>query len=105
MELLGGRHSATFSKFINRSISAFLLAREKAADMLSLVAAFRSSNLSCFQEASNVNVVDKLRDRFLLHLSADDIALFVKKMIDSAANNVHTRLYDLYQFTVNKVLY
>mmetsp|Transcript_31685 Transcript_31685/g.41958 ORF Transcript_31685/g.41958 Transcript_31685/m.41958 type:complete len:88 (+) Transcript_31685:2197-2460(+) len=78
-------------------VKGFMTLREHAEELISFVEMTMLSgvDLPCFQ--GKERVVETLRDRFRLDLSAAECKTFMLDMIEDAHDNWRTNWYDKYQ--------
>ncbi|KAK0645904.1 kinase-like domain-containing protein [Cercophora newfieldiana] len=104
IDVLGGEGSADFEDFKKLCKQAFqgeiLLSLRRSADnIIDLVQMMgRDSKMPCYG-AGVVQVTATLRQRFQLHLSADEAEQFVETdLIGKSLRSYYTRLYDTFQY-------
>ncbi|KAG7885127.1 hypothetical protein KL938_001384 [Ogataea parapolymorpha] len=97
VDLLGGVDSFYFQKFKSLMKQAFKSLRRNADSLVNLVELMqKDSQLPCFKAGVNTSI--QLRQRFQLHLSDDELDLFIDNvLINKSLGSMYTRLYDQYQ--------
>lgn len=99
VEVLGGVGSPDYDDFRKLCKQAFQALRRSADNIIDLVSMTgRDSKMPCF--ASGVTqATNTLRQRFQLHLSADEAESFVDTdLIAKSLGSYYTRLYDTFQY-------
>jgi len=99
VDVLGGVGSKDFDDFKHLCKQAFQALRRSADNIIDLVSMMgRESKMPCYG-AGVAQVTSSLRQRFQLHLSADEAEQFVETdLISKALGSYYTRLYDTFQY-------
>ncbi|KAK3369171.1 kinase-like domain-containing protein [Lasiosphaeria ovina] len=99
VEVLGGVGSADYDDFKKLCKQAFQALRRSADNIVDLVSMMgRESKMPCYG-AGVAQVTAALRQRFQLHLSADEAEQFVETdLIAKSLGSYYTRLYDTFQY-------
>ncbi|ODA82581.1 hypothetical protein RJ55_01088 [Drechmeria coniospora] len=99
VDVLGGLGSADYDDYKKMCKQAFQALRRSADNIIDLVAMMgRESNMPCFS-VGIATVTSTLRQRFQLHLSADEAEQFVETdLIAKSFGSYYTRLYDTFQY-------
>ncbi|KAK3357722.1 phosphatidylinositol 4-kinase-like protein [Lasiosphaeria hispida] len=99
VDVLGGVGSPDFEDFKTLCKQAFQALRRSADNIIDLVSMMgRESKMPCYG-AGVAQVTTALRQRFQLHLSADDAEQFVEAdMVGKSLGSYYTRLYDTFQY-------
>ncbi|KAK6865557.1 phosphatidylinositol 3 [Apiospora arundinis] len=99
VEVLGGVGSEDFDDFKKLCKQAFQALRRSADKIIDLVAMMgRDSKMPCFA-VGIAHVTNTLRQRFQLHLSAEEAENFVETdLIGKSLGSYYTRLYDTFQY-------
>ncbi|KAK0622891.1 kinase-like domain-containing protein [Immersiella caudata] len=99
IDVLGGEGSADFEDFKKLCKQAFQALRRSADNIIDLVQMMGlDSKMPCYG-AGVVQVTATLRQRFQLHLSADEAEQFVETdLIGKSLRSYYTRLYDTFQY-------
>jgi len=99
IDVLGGEGSAEFEDFKKLCKQAFQALRRSADNIIDLVSMMgRDSKMPCYG-AGVATVTTTLRQRFQLHLSADEAEQFVEAdLIGKSVRSYYTRLYDTFQY-------
>ncbi|KAI0128417.1 phosphatidylinositol 3 [Xylariales sp. AK1849] len=99
VEVLGGVGSPDFDDFKKLCKQAFQALRRSADNIIDLVSMMgRDSKMPCFA-VGVVHTTNTLRQRFQLHLSADEAENFVETdLIAKSLGSYYTRLYDTFQY-------
>ncbi|KAK8915620.1 Phosphatidylinositol 4-kinase pik1 [Metarhizium anisopliae] len=100
VNVLGGLNSPDYDDYKRLCKQAFQVALRRSADnIIDLVAMMgRDSKMPCFS-VGVAQVTNTLRQRFQLHLSADEAEQFVETdLIAKSFGSYYTRLYDTFQY-------
>ncbi|KAI1191292.1 phosphatidylinositol 3 [Nemania serpens] len=99
VDVLGGVGSADFEDYKTLCKQAFQALRRSADNIIDLVSMMgRDSKMPCYS-AGIVQTTATLRQRFQLHLSADEAESFVETdLIAKSLGSYYTRLYDTFQY-------
>ncbi|CAK7197436.1 Phosphatidylinositol 4-kinase pik1alpha (PI4-kinase)(PtdIns-4-kinase) [Sporothrix eucalyptigena] len=99
VEVLGGIGSSDFDDYKRLCKQAFQALRKSADNVIDLVSMMgRDSKMPCFV-AGVTQATANLRQRFQLHLSAEDAEQFVEtELIGKSLGSYYTRLYDTFQY-------
>ncbi|CAK7267197.1 Phosphatidylinositol 4-kinase pik1alpha (PI4-kinase)(PtdIns-4-kinase) [Sporothrix epigloea] len=99
IEVLGGIGSTDFDDYKRLCKQAFQALRKSADSVVDLVSMMgRDSKMPCFV-AGVTQATANLRQRFQLHLSAEDAEHFVEtELIGKSLGSYYTRLYDTFQY-------
>ncbi|RYP33672.1 hypothetical protein DL767_004667 [Monosporascus sp. MG133] len=99
VDVLGGVGSPDFEDYKRLCKQAFQALRRSADNIIDLVRMMgRESNMPCFS-AGVAQATNALRQRFQLHLSADEAESFVETdLIAKSLGSYYTRLYDTFQY-------
>ncbi|KAK3368222.1 kinase-like domain-containing protein [Podospora didyma] len=99
VEVLGGVGSPDYEDFKKLCKQAFQALRRSADNIIDLVSIMgRESKMPCYG-AGVAQVTTALRQRFQLHLSADEAEQFVETdLIAKSLGSYYTRLYDTFQY-------
>ncbi|KAK3682714.1 kinase-like domain-containing protein [Podospora appendiculata] len=99
VEVLGGVGSPDYEDFKKLCKQAFQALRRSADKIIDLVSMMgRESKMPCYG-AGVAQVTAALRQRFQLHLSADEAEQFVETdLLSKALGSYYTRLYDTFQY-------
>ncbi|KAH7041084.1 kinase-like domain-containing protein [Microdochium trichocladiopsis] len=99
VEVLGGVQSEDFADFKALCKQAFQALRRSADSIIDLVSIMgRDSKMPCYA-AGVGQATTALRQRFQLHLSADEAEAFVETdLIGKSLGSYYTRLYDTFQY-------
>ncbi|KAK3942388.1 phosphatidylinositol 4-kinase-like protein [Diplogelasinospora grovesii] len=99
VEVLGGVGSPDYEDFKKLCKQAFQALRRSADNIIDLVSMMgRDSKMPCYG-AGVAQVTTALRQRFQLHLSADDAEQFVETdLVAKSLGSYYTRLYDTFQY-------
>ncbi|KAI1378327.1 phosphatidylinositol 3 [Hypoxylon crocopeplum] len=99
VDVLGGVDSPDFEDFKTLCKQAFQALRRSADNIIDLVSMMgRDSKMPCFA-AGVMQATATLRQRFQLHLSADEAESFVETdLIAKSLGSYYTRLYDTFQY-------
>ncbi|KJR85850.1 phosphatidylinositol 4-kinase [Sporothrix schenckii 1099-18] len=99
VEVLGGIGSSDFDDYKRLCKQAFQALRKSADNVIDLVSMMgRDSKMPCFV-AGVTQTTANLRQRFQLHLSAEDAEQFVEtELIAKSLGSYYTRLYDTFQY-------
>ncbi|CAK7264511.1 Phosphatidylinositol 4-kinase pik1alpha (PI4-kinase)(PtdIns-4-kinase) [Sporothrix epigloea] len=99
VEVLGGVGSTDFDDYKRLCKQAFQALRKSADSVVDLVSMMgRDSKMPCFV-AGVAQATANLRQRFQLHLSAEDAEHFVEtELIGKSLGSYYTRLYDTFQY-------
>ncbi|KAJ1337657.1 phosphatidylinositol 4-kinase B [Microdochium nivale] len=99
VEVLGGVGSEDYEDFKTLCKQAFQALRRSADSIIDLVSMMgRDSKMPCYA-AGVGQATASLRQRFQLHLSADEAETFVETdLIGKALGSYYTRLYDTFQY-------
>lgn len=97
VDVLGGVESYHFKKFKRLTKEAFKSLRRNADCIINMVELMQTdSSLPCFKAGENTSVL--LRQRFQLHLTDEEVDLFIDNfLINKSLNSAYTRLYDQFQ--------
>lgn len=96
VDILGGTDSYYFKYFVELTKSAFKSLRNHAdviVDMVSLMQ--KDSSLPCFLLGANTSI--KLKQRFELSMSDEEVENFIEVLISKSLNSAYTKLYDQFQ--------
>ncbi|KAI9167427.1 Phosphatidylinositol 4-kinase pik1 [Paramyrothecium foliicola] len=99
VDVLGGVGSQDYEDYKKLCKQAFQALRRSADNIIDLVAMMgRDSKMPCFA-VGVVQTTNALRQRFQLHLSADEAEQFVENdLIAKSFGSYYTRLYDTFQY-------
>ncbi|KAI1433113.1 kinase-like domain-containing protein [Xylaria sp. CBS 124048] len=99
VDVLGGVNSPDFEGFKALCKQAFQALRRSADNIIDLVSMMgRDSKMPCYS-AGSAQTTAALRQRFQLHLSADEAESFVETdLIAKSFGSYYTRLYDTFQY-------
>ncbi|KAK7940847.1 uncharacterized protein PG986_013234 [Apiospora aurea] len=99
VEVLGGVGSEDFEDFKKLCKQAFQALRRSADKIIDLVSMMgRDSKMPCFA-VGIAHVTNTLRQRFQLHLSAEEAENFVETdLVGKSLGSYYTRLYDTFQY-------
>ncbi|KAJ2990692.1 hypothetical protein NUW58_g2825 [Xylaria curta] len=99
IDVLGGVGSPDFEDYKSLCKHAFQALRRSADNIIDLVSMMgRDSKMPCYS-AGVVQTTTALRQRFQLHLSADEAESFVETdLITKSLGSYYTRLYDTFQY-------
>ncbi|KAG6006138.1 hypothetical protein E4U54_000222 [Claviceps lovelessii] len=99
VHVLGGLGSPDYEDYKTLCKQAFQALRRSADNIIDLVAMMgRNSKMPCFA-VGVAQVTNTLRQRFQLHLSADEAEQFVETdLIAKSFGSYYTRLYDTFQY-------
>ncbi|GAW11165.1 hypothetical protein ANO14919_005070 [Xylariales sp. No.14919] len=99
VDVLGGVGSPDFEDYKALCKQAFQALRRSADNIIDLVSMMgRDSKMPCYS-AGIVQTTAALRQRFQLHLSADEAESFVETdLIAKSLGSYYTRLYDTFQY-------
>ena len=106
LDVIGGLDSKCFRIWRTLVIQALMAARKHADKIILLVELMqKDSKMPCFTGVTGPEVIQSLRERFLLGFTEKQVEEYVDKLIIGSLNNVFTRLYDVFQFYSNGILY
>ncbi|KAI0512652.1 phosphatidylinositol 3 [Xylaria bambusicola] len=99
VDVLGGVGSSDFEDYKTLCKQAFQALRRSADNIIDLVNMMgRDSKMPCYS-AGVIQTTAALRQRFQLHLSADEAESFVETdLIAKSLGSYYTRLYDTFQY-------
>ncbi|KAI0481538.1 phosphatidylinositol 3 [Xylaria cf. heliscus] len=99
VDVLGGVGSTDFEDYKTLCKQAFQALRRSADNIIDLVSMMgRDSKMPCYS-AGIIQTTSTLRQRFQLHLSADEAENFVETdLIAKSLGSYYTRLYDTFQY-------
>ncbi|CAM1502921.1 Fc.00g076970.m01.CDS01 [Cosmosporella sp. VM-42] len=99
VDVLGGLGSPDYEDYKKLCKQAFQALRRNADNIIDLVAMMgRDSKMPCFA-VGVAQATSALRQRFVLHLSADEAESFVETdLIAKSFGSYYTRLYDTFQY-------
>ncbi|TWU73557.1 Phosphatidylinositol 4-kinase pik1alpha (PI4-kinase)(PtdIns-4-kinase) [Metarhizium rileyi] len=99
VSVLGGLNSPDYEDYKKLCKQAFQALRRSADNIIDLVAMMgKDSKMPCFS-VGVAQVTNTLRQRFQLHLSADEAEQFVETdLIAKSFGSYYTRLYDTFQY-------
>ncbi|KAL6451211.1 PIKALPHA Phosphatidylinositol 4-kinase PIK1alpha [Candida maltosa Xu316] len=97
VDLLGGSGSVLYNKFVSMCKQCFKVLRTNSEEIIEIVELMqKDSSLPCFNNGENTSVL--LKQRLQLHLSEDEVDLFVESvLIGKSLGSMYTRLYDQFQ--------
>lgn len=102
IQIMGGRESKQYRRFVELCIRAFLVSRPYAEPIIQMVRLMLHSGLPCFKGEATI---ERLRKRFQLDLNEKQAASFMLGLVNSARRSVSTTLYDGYQKLTNGIPY
>ncbi|KAI1180172.1 kinase-like domain-containing protein [Nemania sp. FL0916] len=99
VDVLGGPGSPDFEDYKTLCKQAFQALRRSADNIIDLVSMMgRDSKMPCYS-AGIIQTTAALRQRFQLHLSADEAESFVETdLVGKSLGSYYTRLYDTFQY-------
>ncbi|KND92108.1 Phosphatidylinositol 4-kinase PIK1 [Tolypocladium ophioglossoides CBS 100239] len=99
VDVLGGLGSPDYEDYKKLCKQAFQALRRSADNIIDLVAMMgRDSKMPCFS-VGVAHATNTLRQRFQLHLSADEAEQFVETdLVAKSFGSYYTRLYDTFQY-------
>ncbi|POR39376.1 Phosphatidylinositol 4-kinase PIK1 [Tolypocladium paradoxum] len=99
VDVLGGLGSPDYEDYKKLCKQAFQALRRSADNIIDLVAMMgRDSKMPCFSVGVS-HATNTLRQRFQLHLSADEAEQFVETdLVAKSFGSYYTRLYDTFQY-------
>ncbi|KAG5804727.1 hypothetical protein H9Q74_010120 [Fusarium xylarioides] len=98
VDVLGGPLSPDFEDYKRLCKQAFQALRRSADNIIDLVAMMgHDSRMPCFA-VGIAQVTNTLRQRFQLHLSAEEAEHFVDDLVAKSFGSYYTRLYDTFQY-------
>ncbi|GMM28588.1 1-phosphatidylinositol 4-kinase [Martiniozyma asiatica (nom. inval.)] len=96
VDILGGQNSYYFKYFIELTKQAFKSLRNNADVIIDMVELMqKDSPLPCFLLGDQTSV--KLRQRFELSMSDQEVENFIEVLINKSLNSAYTKLYDQFQ--------
>ncbi|KAI8836532.1 kinase-like domain-containing protein [Chytriomyces cf. hyalinus JEL632] len=102
VDILGGTRSLVFKQYRALCKDAFLALRKRWNMIVGLVEIMeKDSVLPCF---TALPVSMKLKERFSLGMTENQVGDFVDRLVDSSTNSIMTKLYDAFQWYSNGVL-
>mmetsp|Transcript_16906 Transcript_16906/g.30265 ORF Transcript_16906/g.30265 Transcript_16906/m.30265 type:complete len:1879 (+) Transcript_16906:8599-14235(+) len=101
IELMGGEESESFQYFRELVVKGFLIVRDYAEDIFSLVESLENSGLTCFRKDS----MTELRARFLEKKSPAVACKEMQEKINKANNSFFTNWYDRIQLMQQRIEY
>lgn len=105
VQVLGGVSSSLFGEFVQLFVLGMLAAQRNAEKIITLVEIMmRNSTFPCFQDRDVSKDLQKLRDRFLLQHSTEQLVKASMKMISASYKNKWTKRYDQFQKITNGIL-
>ncbi|KAI3633738.1 hypothetical protein MIR68_008685 [Amoeboaphelidium protococcarum] len=100
VDIMGGRDSDDYQKFVELCVRAFLVARPYAEQIIDMVQMMLGSGLPCFKPAQTIY---GLRSRFQLNLSDEDAAKYMKNIVNQSYLAWSSYVYDYYQRLTNGI--
>ncbi|KAF4331552.1 phosphatidylinositol 4-kinase, partial [Fusarium beomiforme] len=98
VDVLGGPLSPDFEDYKRLCKQAFQALRRSADNIIDLVSMMgHESKMPCFA-VGIAQVTNTLRQRFQLHLSAEEAEHFVDDLVAKSFGSYYTRLYDTFQY-------
>jgi len=82
-------------------IQGYLAVRQHSEHFMNLTELMLYSGFPCFKPFSLQN----LEQRFRLDLSQAEAAIWMRTLVQDAANKWTTRVYDLIQYKTNKIVF
>ncbi|KIJ56890.1 hypothetical protein M422DRAFT_238481 [Sphaerobolus stellatus SS14] len=98
--LMGGRYSQGYTLFTNLTVKAFLAIRPYADHLINTVHFMLGTGLPSFKGEPTIQ---RLRDRFVLHMNEREAAEHMMKVIKNAHENVRSVAYDEFQRLQNGI--
>jgi phosphatidylinositol 4-kinase B len=97
VDLLEGTSSPYFKEFKNLFLNGFQALRKNYKKILSFVEMYMLTNadLPCFKEPEEVLI--QLKERFLIHLTGDELRKAVNELIEDSRDHWRTKFYDGFQ--------
>ena len=92
--LMGGSDSQGFKLFNELTVKAFLAIRPYADQLVDTVHLMLGTGLPSFKGEPTIQ---RLRDRFMLHLNERRAAEYMMGVINNAHENLRSGLYDRFQ--------
>lgn len=103
--VLGGVSSPLFGEFVQLVALGLLAAQRRYERVVGLVEIMmHNSTFPCFQGRDVSRDLQKLRSRFLLHYSTEEIVKAAVKMIRTSYKNKWTKRYDQFQKITNGIV-
>lgn len=103
VEVMGGLDGDMYKYFKILMLQGFLAARKHMEGFLHLVEIMQTgSQLPCFCQGAST--VRRLRERFHMNLTEDQLAEMVEGMVENSIRSWTTRLYDGFQYWTNGIL-
>lgn len=92
--LMGGKYSQGYTLFTNLTVKAFLAIRPYAEQFVNTVHLMLGTGLPSFRGELTIQ---RLRDRFVLHMNEREAADHMMKVIRNAHENMRSTAYDEFQ--------
>jgi len=92
--LMGGRYSQGYTLFTNLTVKAFLAIRPYAEQLIRTVHLMLGTGLPSFKGEPTIQ---RLRDRFVLHMNEREAADHMVRVIKNAHENKRSTAYDEFQ--------
>lgn len=100
-ELMGSESSESFMYFQELVVKGFILVREYASELITMVDMMKDSGYTCFRP----DTMKTLRDRFFIEKSLPKVANKMQSKIYWANNSIFTNWYDRIQLIQQKIEY
>lgn len=98
--LMGGKYSQGYTLFTNLTVKAFLAIRPYAEQFVNTVHLMLGTGLPSFRGELTIQ---RLRDRFVLHMNEREAADHMMKVIRNAHENMRSTAYDEFQRLQNGI--
>ncbi|OQR74466.1 phosphatidylinositol 4-kinase beta-like [Tropilaelaps mercedesae] len=104
VQVMGGTDGDMFEYFKMLMLKGLLATKKHQERLVTVVETLQAdAQLPCFQGGKGASALRAFKDRFLMHMTEEEIAIKVETMVESSLHSLTTRLYDGFQYFTNGI--
>ncbi|XP_003738163.1 phosphatidylinositol 4-kinase beta [Galendromus occidentalis] len=104
VQVMGGTESDMFNYFKLLMLRGLIAAKKHHERLVCVVEILHAyAQLPCFNGTAGASAVRSLKDRFMVHMTDEEIESKVEQMVISSLHSLTTRLYDNFQYLTNGI--